>query len=99
MEFDEQTKREVRRQTRKVVIIGGPGIHLHKAIDAIRNITKQYQPAEPFYFGCGKCGHSISEGAANAHLAKCYPDGVPCGKCRKIITEYDFVAHYKSCTR
>lgn len=101
MEFDEQTKRDIRRQIRKVVILGGPGLapEVSKLFHKEAKRSKQYQPAEPIYFKCGKCGHILSEGSANAHLSKCLPNGVGCGKCRKIITEYDFVAHFKGCTK
>ena len=38
------------------------------------------------------------ESAVNAHLAKCQPKGAECVKCKKLITDPDFVAHFKSCT-
>lgn len=52
---------------------------------------------KPILYGCGKCGHQVSEGAVNDHIAKCQPKGAECGKCKKLITDKDFVSHFRSC--
>jgi len=46
---------------------------------------------------CGKCGTRMPESAVNAHLSKCQPRGVECYKCRKLITDPDFVGHFRAC--
>ena len=48
-------------------------------------------------FRCGKCKAFVVESAVNAHLAKCQPRGVECYKCRKLITDPDFVGHFRAC--
>lgn len=52
---------------------------------------------KPFFYRCGKCKITVSEGCVNEHLKKCQPKGVECGKCKKLILDPDFVAHFKQC--
>lgn len=52
---------------------------------------------KPVFYTCSVCGHAVSEGAVNAHLAKCQPNGTKCGVCGDIITQYDFIGHYQEC--
>lgn len=62
-------------------------------------IPKRYlrRMAGPTYYTCGKCKHQVSEGAVNAHLAKCQPKGLRCGRCRRWIIGPDFVGHMREC--
>ena len=39
----------------------------------------------------------VIESAVNAHVAKCQPKGAECGKCKKLITDPDFVGHFRAC--
>lgn len=57
--------------------------------------SSKWKPTQ--YLICGKCKHMVSEGAVNAHLAKCQPHGAECARCKKLITDPDFVGHFKSC--
>jgi hypothetical protein len=49
------------------------------------------------YLKCGKCGATMPESVATAHLVECQPGGAVCGRCKKSFPPTELVAHMRRC--